>query len=436
MIKYNLPRDTEITLETLKKIILQYQPELARLKTLKDYYDGNSAILSREDNDGDYNTATPWAKLIVDTLTGYFLGEPISYVSLDDKLSKLLKDNAISTRDNLLGNDCSIYGRAYEYLYVDNEKELRFAKFLPTEVIPIYDDTIAENLWCVIRVVETLNMDFNTKGLRVEVYDDKKITTYKSDNVVASLKLDNEQSHPFQTLPVIEYRNNEDRFGDFEQVISLIDSYDSAVTDAVRTSNYFADEYLMLRGVTLDKEDVDAIREKRVMVFDDSQAGASFLEKGSAGSNQNENLRDSLATDIFRFAHCPDLSNETTLGNSSGIAIKYRMLGTENLTAIKERMFKEGLKKRFELIREFFSLTEEILEEVNFIFTRNLPVNDVENADVVQKLKGIVSTETLLSLLPFVDNIEEEMNRLEAEKDSEPYYDFDVDKVLDEEEDE
>lgn len=309
-------------------------------------------------------------------------------------------------------------------------------RFSPEEIIPIYDDSIKENLICAIRVVKTLNMDFNTTGYRVEVYDDKKITTYKSENVIESLKLDSEVTHPFNAVPVIEYKNNADMFGDYQQILSLIDAYDNALTDAVMTSNYFADAYLMLRGVTLDKEDVDAIREKRIMVFDDSQAGAGFLEKGNAGTQQNESLRDSLATDIFRFAHCPDLSNETTLGNASGISIKYRMLGTENLTAIKERMFRIGLAKRMELIATFYHITEDTLEEVDFVFTRNIPTNDVENADVVQKLHNIVSDETLFSLLPFVDDIEEEKARVQEQRDSEPYYDFDVEKTLEEEEDE
>lgn len=434
--KINIPVEQELTLELIKKIVVKYQSEFARLKQLKDYYDGKSPILSREDSDGDYNTVTPWAKLIVDTLTGYFLGEPISYITEDEKLRVLLKRNSISSQDNFIGKDCSVYGRAYEYVYVDENKDLRIDRFSPEEIIPIYDDSIKENLICVIRVVKTLNMDFNTTGYRVEVYDDKKITTYKSENVIESLKLDSEVTHPFNAVPVIEYKNNADMFGDYQQILSLIDAYDNALTDAVMTSNYFADAYLMLRGVTLDKEDVDAIREKRIMVFDDSQAGAGFLEKGNAGTQQNESLRDSLATDIFRFAHCPDLSNETTLGNASGISIKYRMLGTENLTAIKERMFRIGLAKRMELIATFYHITEDTLEEVDYVFTRNIPTNDVENADVVQKLHNIVSDETLFSLLPFVDDIEEEKARVQEQRDSEPYYDFDVEKTLEEEEDE
>lgn len=57
--KINIPVEQELTLELIKKVVVKYQSEFARLKQLKDYYDGNSSILSREDSDGDYNTVTP-----------------------------------------------------------------------------------------------------------------------------------------------------------------------------------------------------------------------------------------------------------------------------------------------------------------------------------------------------------------------------------------
>ena len=48
-------------------------------------------------------------------------------------------------------------------------------------------------------------------------------------------------------------------------------------------------------------------------------------------------------------------------------------------------------------------------------FTRNVPNNVTELVDAVVKLDGKVDKETLLSLLPFVDNPKDVLEKLEAD---------------------
>ena len=52
-----------------------------------------------------------------------------------------------------------------------------------------------------------------------------------------------------------------------------------------------------------------------------------------------------------------------------------------------------------------------------------MPLNLTELGDMVTKLKGLVSQETLLSILPFIDDIELEQERLEEAK---PTIDLDM----------
>ncbi|MDQ0497051.1 hypothetical protein QOZ95_005251 [Paenibacillus brasilensis] len=49
-------------------------------------------------------------------------------------------------------------------------------------------------------------------------------------------------------------------------------------------------------------------------------------------------------------------------------------------------------------------------------FTRNLPTDLVGMADVIVKLKEVVSQETLLTLLPFVENPKLEFNKFLSEQ--------------------
>jgi SPP1 family phage portal protein len=58
-------------------------------------------------------------------------------------------------------------------------------------------------------------------------------------------------------------------------------------------------------------------------------------------------------------------------------------------------------------------------EEISLQFTRNIKQNLVEIVDTVTKLQNIVSQETLISLLPFVEDVSEELDKVNTEKENE-----------------
>ena len=128
--------------------------------------------------------------------------------------------------------------------------------------------------------------------------------------------------------------------------------------------------------------------------------------------------------DIHKFSKCPNLADENFASNASGVAIKYKMVGTENLIAVKERKFKRGLQRRLELLSVVQGLKLSAFDwrAIEIVFTRNLPSNDTEIAQMVNTLSNIVSTETLLAQIPFVDDVQAEMDRLEKERENNPFY--------------
>ncbi len=98
------------------------------------------------------------------------------------------------------------------------------------------------------------------------------------------------------------------------------------------------------------------------------------------------------------------------------VAIKYKLMSMEHLTGIKESKFKKGLLRRIELASTILSIkTNSLLTytEIKPVFTRNIPANETEIVSIVKQLYGIVSDETLLSLLPFIENAKEEIKAIE-----------------------
>ena len=114
----------------------------------------------------------------------------------------------------------------------------------------------------------------------------------------------------------------------------------------------------------------------------------------------------------------PRLSDEQFAGNLSGVAIAYKLWGLEQVTAIKERKFKRGLQRRVELITNMLrnqSGAAYDYRDIDIQFRRNQPQNLPELADVVTKLSADLSRETRLKILPIVDNVQDEIDKLKAE---------------------
>ena len=413
----------ELTEKVIKRIIETHRSSvLPRLQNLENYYNANNAIKNRVMSDPtkpNNKIANAYASYITDTLVGYFIGEPITYTSNDEvllqDLSMIMEYNDEADENAELAKNASIYGVAYEMLYLGEEdKMIRFKSLNPKEVIPIFDKTIEQNLLAVIRYYDDYDyMEDNTFTI-VEVIDSKFVRRYKLDTGLSLLE---EYPHYFSMVPVAIFKNNENESGDFEQVISLIDAYDKMESDSLNDFEYFVDAYLALYGFTADAEDVKQMKENRVLLMDEGTS-AEWLVKQTSDAYV-ENMKNRLDKDIHKFAKCPNLSDQEFASNASGIAIKFKLLGTENLVSIKERKFKRGLQQRLELISMINSVLSEGFDwrAIDIVFTRNIPSNDTDIANMVNTLRDIVSEETLLAQIPFVDDVQTELEKVKKERE-------------------
>lgn len=429
MIKLN--PEVELTTALVKKFIDSYkQNELPRLQKLEEYYEAKNEILKRlmaDETKPNNKIANPYASYITDTLTGYFMGEPISYSALDEKileeLNLIFEYNDEADENVELARACSIYGKAFELLYVDLDGAVRFKRLDTKECIPIFDDTIENDLLYLIRFYPEKDWEQDKNFTWIEIIDKTATRRYRANENYGDMVLIEEIPHYFGMCPIVIFKNNEEETGDFEKVISLIDAYDKLESDSLNDFEYFCDAYLALIGFTADADDVKTMKENRVLLLD-KDTDAKWLTKDEHDSTI-ENMKIRIDKDIHKFSKCPNLSDEDFASNASGVAIKYKMVGTENLVSVKERKFKKGLQRRLELISILQDKKYSTFDwrAIDIIFTRNLPTNDTEIANMVNTLSSIVSTETLLAQLPFVENVQDEMERIDKEKEKNPFYD-------------
>lgn len=426
---FRLDNSEQITPEIVRELIVKFRgEELPRLMKLKDYYMNKTAILRRPCKDPskpNNKVVHPYAQYITDTLTGYFVGEPITYSSNEniDNLKMIYEYNDEQDENMSLAKDCSIYGKAFEYVYIDKDGNVRFLVMDPRQIIPVYGTSIENELIAVIRFYPRRDLVFGVDDVIVEVYTEKEIRKFKSDESMAQLHFIEAQPHGFNDVPFVEYKNNDDSYGDFEGVISLIDAYDALVSDDLNDFEYFVDAYLALYGYKAEPEDIQAMKENRVLQLDNDGKAEWLVKNGD--STGVETTKQRIERDIHKFSKTPD-SNDTNFGaNVSGVAMRYKLLGTENLGSIKERKFKKGLQRRLELISHILNVLSRPSFDwlgVEITFSRNLPVNEDDVSTMIKNLNGIVSKKTLVGQLPFVDDPEQEMKQLDAELKSSIFY--------------
>ena len=353
---------------------------------------------------------------IVQNYRGYLTGIDIAYSSDKniDQVFEVLNYNDVKQEDSNYLQDALIYGCAYEIAYIDEWGKHRFKTLDPKNVIPIYDDTLDQDLVYCIRFWSNkiADKDFYI----VEVYSQSEIKTYKSDMGFQTFELVKEEPHYFGMVPITVFELNNDRVSIFDQVMTLQDAYNKLLSAEVDDFESFADAYLILKGLsgTQPEDLADAKRTRAFMI--DSDADISYLTK-NISDTQIQNMLNNINDSIHKIANSPDFNSDKFMAQT-GIAMRFKLVQFENASSAIEAEMRKALQRRIELICAIGNIKGDNLsfDDVKITFTRNLPTNLTETAQVVNSLRGLVSDQTLLSLLPFVEDSQAELDRLNQQK--------------------
>ena len=424
---YTLPKDTVITNQVLNDVIAYNERYKARFEMLERYYLGKHDILERSKDDrlSNNKVMVNHAKYITDTNIGYLLGNPVDYQASEgydiEDILDAYKKQTINDLDSEIAKDVSIFGLQYEYVYANENAEPKSCETDNKNTIIVYDDTVEHNKLFGL-IYRPIYKGDAFKYWEI-IYVNKKIKRVYKSFTKSLQRVGVDEPHAFGDVPIICYKNNPELLGDFEPVLTLIDAYNLLQSDRINDKEQLVDAILLFYGMDFDDEQAEMLRESRMLANIPADAKAEYLTK-TLQEGDVDVLRQNIENDIHKISMVPNMSDQNFVGNSSGVAIRYKLLAFEQNIKNKERYMEKGLMERFKLYNNFLftqsKMAQVPIEEVDAVFKRNLPSNDLETSQIINNLADFIDRETLISQVSFVKDASEIVALKDKEDESKP----------------
>ncbi|WP_302175486.1 phage portal protein [Limosilactobacillus ingluviei] len=462
--------------------------QVPRLKGLMDYYVAKNQIKQWPGSPNPKNAhnriASAFARYITNIRVGYFLGNDIQFkVAAREDQDKAtaatladLIDNYNRTADEvyideMIKKDLSIMGRAYDLVYANaGTNTLNLAKVDPTTAFVVYDDSIKGQPLFALRYYQTGVLDEHLVE-QYEIYTDDRIYRFHSEGGLPDSNtptnaavFDGEEYHFFGRVPLTEYRNNEERMGDWEPELDHLDALDKTVSTMANFQEDFNSAALVATGQFANKTEPVYARDEHgnkkigkdgkpvVLVPAHPVINAkdnifwlkpAIVEKGlgaekeivmpslkyltkqydSTGWSTYTNF---LINEIHKYTNTPNVNDKDFASNASGVAMSYKLWGSDQERKIQEALFKKSLMDRLACCINYWTIGSKLKGEVDDLLAMvtpnldpNLPKNDDQTAQLIQTLKstGLFSGQTLREKAePITEvNAEAEQQRIDDE---------------------
>lgn len=452
--KPNSNSNTDI--KHLEKILEKWLKSPIRDEQLlaEKYYDGHHDILERErmvmNSEG---TLTPVHNLpnnklvdnqyrkLVDQKTNYVLGKPLTIATKKSEYLELL--NKVFTKKvhrqlRVLAQNAVDGGIAWLYPYYDEESNFRLAVFPAYEICPIWKDKAHTELECAMRYYPEDVLDNKggvTKIYHVDLFTIYGITHFRyqggslipDENSHSDYLYIGEQGYNWNRLPIIPFKYNSKEIPLIRNVKSLQDSLNQVLSDF--QNNMEEDPrttILVLKNY--DGTNISEFRRNlatygviKVTTVDGVQGGVETLNVEVNAQNYQAILMQ-LKRAIVENGRGFDAKEERMDGDPNQMNIESMYTDIDLDVNAMETEFQAGFEELKWFIDQYLIHTgneDYTEEEVEFVFNRDIFINEDAKIDNCAKSVGIVSNKTILSRHPWVTNVEHEMAEIESDKAAE-----------------
>lgn len=382
---------------------------------LYDYYRGEQSVNKGEAVCGRPNNRlrAPFPRYITEVHTGYFLGLPPTLAFADRAADA--RYAAISRERNLahlyfdVGRDMSICGAGFVLVWVDRTG-VRACRCDPCECFVLRSGEAGAPVTAAVRLVA--GSEGGTRGV---LYTSERITPFVWDS--GGVTFGASEENLLRAIPLLPFYNNCQGCGDFEMVTGLVDSYNVLLSGALDDMQSVANAFLALYGMQgTTQKDIDQANRTRILSL--SEGGRAEFVVKNLNHEALGQLESNLRRSILQLSMTPDLGDEHFAGNTSGVALQYKLWGIEQVRAAKERTFTDGLRALLRVLSAGECLLGSGVDltggEVTFY--KNLPQDNATLAETLLALSPLLSRRTILENLPWVADVQEELRRKAEEE--------------------
>lgn len=404
------PPDAEMLGAAVGEFLRTVRPERQRLY---DYYRGEQSVDKGETVRGrpDNRLRAPFPRYITEVHTGYFLGLPptVAYGgAAGARYAALSRELDLPHLYFDLGRDLSICGAGFALVWAERGG-VKVCRCDPCDCFAIRSGDAGAPLLAAVRLFAS-----GRGGTRGVLYTAERLVPFVWDGTGVTLGAAEENL--LHTIPLLPFSNNCQGVGDFAMVTGLVDAYNVLLSGALDDMQSVANAFLALYGMQgTTQRDIEQANRSRILSL--SEGGRAEFVVKNLNHEALGQLEVNLRRSILQLSMTPDLCDEHFAGNSSGVALQYKLWGIEQVQAAKERTFTDGLRALLAVLTEGERLLGRSVDltggEVTFY--KNLPQDNAALAETLLSLSPLLSRQTILENLPWVADAQEELRRRAAE---------------------
>ena len=405
--------DAEMLGAAVGEFLRTVRPDRQRLY---DYYRGEQPVNKGEAVRGRPNNLlrAPFPRYITEVHTGYFLGIPpaLAYgeAAAGERYAALSRDLDLPHLYFDLGRDLSICGAGFALVWAERSG-VRVCRCDPCDCFAIRSGEAGSPLLAAVRLLaggkgETRGVLYTAERLIPFVWDGTGVT------------LGTAEENLLHTIPLLSFYNNCQGMGDFEMVTGLVDAYNVLLSGALDDMQSVANAFLALYGMQgTTQKDIDNANRTRILSL--SEGGRAEFVVKNLNHEALGQLETNLRRSILQLSMTPDLCDEHFAGNSSGVALQYKLWGIEQVRAAKERTFTDGLRGLLAVLTAGEQLMGRNIDLTGGMatFYKNLPQDNSALAETLLSLSPVLSAQSILENLPWITDVQEELRRKAAESD-------------------
>lgn len=382
-----------------------------------------------------------FVRKLVDQKTGYLLSKPLSIQTENTKYADLLGTIFNMSFLRLLqsvGKEAINKGIAWLHPHYTPNGMLAFKKIPSEECIPLWKDAAHTELEAMIRSYEVEVYEGRRKKTitRIEFWDTTGVHRYINEGpgLVPDVELGEYSAHfaavadeketelNWERVPFIAFKYHEDELPLVKFIKPLVDDYDNKKSDNANNLDDLPESIYVLKnygGQDLGEARRNLSVLRMVNVADNGGVEALNL---TIDTEAYKNHQESNRKDIFEFGRGVDTQSDKFGNSPSGIALKFLYQDLDLDANDIEIEFQASLEQLRWFIDVHFANSgagDYSAEDVDFIFNRDMLINESAIITDIKNSIGIISDETLVAQHPYVKDVTEELARIKKQKDEE-----------------